>query len=91
MKVVLSPLSPRGRGIGTQFSFGKESFMKTSKTSVILKKTRSRHTTPKKKNILSNVGLFRWVKKSFLGISRKESVDLLDQWILKKRAMSLFF
>ena len=62
-----------------------------NKTSVILNKTRFRHAAAKNKRILSNVGLFRWVKKSFLGISRKESVDLLDQWILKKRAMSLFF
>ena len=65
--------------------------MKKNKTVTVPKKTTHRHMTPKNKRILSNVGLFRWVKKSFLGMSRKESVDLLDQWILKKRAMSLFF
>ncbi len=65
--------------------------MKKNKVVIVAKKTTLRYTAAKKKNPLSNVGLFRWVKKSFLGMSRKESVDLLDQWILKKKVMSLFF
>ena len=65
--------------------------MKKDKVVIAAKKTTPRRTASKKKSPLSKVGLFRWVKKSFLGMSRKESVDLLDQWILKKKVMTLFF
>ena len=37
------------------------------------------------------IHIFRWFKKSFLGKSHNESVDLLDRWILKKKVMTLFF
>jgi len=33
---------------------------------------------------------FRDLKKMMVGKSREESLDLLDEWILKKRAWSLF-
>ncbi|GEM_PF-4024302 len=33
---------------------------------------------------------FRDLKKMMVGKSRDESLDLLDEWILKKRAWSLF-
>jgi hypothetical protein len=65
--------------------------MKKDKVVIAEKKTTPRRTAAKRENPLSNVGLFRWVKKSFLGMSRKESIDLLDQWILKKKVMTLFF
>jgi hypothetical protein len=65
--------------------------VKKNKAVLVAKKTTQRNIAAKKKRLLSNVGLFRWVKKSFLGMSRKESVDLLDQWILKKKVMTLFF
>ncbi len=38
-----------------------------------------------------NIRLFRWVKRSLWGKSHAQSVDLLDQWILKKKMLSLFF
>jgi hypothetical protein len=68
-----------------------EVFVKKDKVVIVVKKTTPRRNAGKKKSPLSNVGLFRWVKKSFLGMSRKESVDLLDQWILKKKVLTLFF
>jgi len=53
-------------------------------------------TTPKSAvknsvNPLGKVRFFRWLKKSMSGKSRAQSMDLLDQWILRKRPMSLFF
>jgi hypothetical protein len=62
-------------------------------------KTAERKT---KVNIRKTVGpaLFEWnlwdakkfrdLKKMMVGKSREESLDLLDEWILKKRAWSLF-
>jgi hypothetical protein len=44
----------------------------------------------KSRNFLEEIFAFRWLKKSIAKKSREESVDLLDQWILKKRALSLF-
>ena len=38
-----------------------------------------------------NIRLFRWVKRSLSGKSHTQSADLLDQWILKKKMLSLFF
>ena len=34
---------------------------------------------------------FRWLKKFLRGKGRLESLDLLDQWILRKRPLSLFW
>ena len=65
--------------------------MKKNSIVTAAKKTTSRNAATKKKNILTNIRLFRWIKKSFSGKSRDESVDLLDQWILKKKMMTLFF
>jgi hypothetical protein len=65
--------------------------MKKSKTARAVKKTTFRYAAVKKQNPLKDIQLFRWLKKSFLGKSRKQSVDLLDQWILKKKPMTLFF
>ncbi len=47
--------------------------------------------TKKERKHFDRVFGFRWLKRSFAGKSRTESMDLLDQWILKKRMMSLFF
>ena len=65
--------------------------MKKNKTDGAVRKTTSRYAFAKKENPFTNIRLFRWVKKSFSGKSRKQSVDLLDQWILKKKMMTLFF
>ena len=60
------------------------------KRSKASQKTRS--TKPKKKaEVRGGVLSFRWLKKLLLGKSQAESMDLLDEWILKKRTMSLFF
>ena len=45
----------------------------------------------KKTGVPGGVLGFRWLKKLLVGKSQTESMDLLDRWILKKRAMSLFF
>lgn len=58
------------------------------KTKKSPKKTKENQT---KKNAFGGVFGFRWLKKSLAGKNRNESMDLLDQWILKKRTMSLFF
>jgi len=39
----------------------------------------------------THVELFRLVKRKIFGKSHKKSADLLGQWILKKRPLSLFF
>jgi hypothetical protein len=65
--------------------------MKKSKVVKGSKKKMTKYTYSKKRNLLTNIRLFRWIKKSFSGKSHNESVDLLDQWILKKKAMTLFF
>jgi len=36
------------------------------------------------------VSIFREFKKAIFGKSQKQSVDLLDQWILKKGTLGLF-
>ena len=38
----------------------------------------------------SKVSMFRWLKKSMLGKSHAQSMDLLDRWILKKNPLGLF-
>jgi len=48
-------------------------------------------TTLKKKKTESHVLMFRSLKKQLFGHPQKKSLDLLDQWILKKRMKSLFF
>jgi hypothetical protein len=48
-------------------------------------------TSRKKKTTESHVLMFRSLKKHLFGHPQKKSLDLLDQWILKKRMMSLFF
>ena len=65
-------------------------------TAVRNKKVRKIRTAPKlskknKRNLLGKVQFFRWLKKSMMGKSQAQSMDLLDQWILKKRPLSLFF
>jgi hypothetical protein len=45
---------------------------------------------PKKKNLLNEVLDFRWLKKAMVGKTQEESLDLLDEWILKKKTLSLF-
>jgi len=60
------------------------------KTHKSVKKLRAKNV--KKSNDPSGkVFGFRWLKKLLAGKSNSESMDLLDQWILKKRALSLFF
>lgn len=44
-----------------------------------------------KSNFWKEVLGFGWLKKAMVGKTREESLDLLDQWILKKRALTLFF
>ncbi len=46
---------------------------------------------PKKKKFLEDVFAFRWLKKAMVGKTQEESLDLLDQWILKKKTLTLFF
>lgn len=45
----------------------------------------------KRKDFFKDVLGFRWLKKAMVGKTQEESLDLLDQWILKKRALTLFF
>jgi hypothetical protein len=63
------------------------------KTAVKNRKTVGLKTKPKsqrKPRVKPIVSIFREFKKAIFGKSQKQSVDLLDQWILKKRALSLF-
>lgn len=53
--------------------------------------SRKRVGRRKKRDLLKDVFGFRWFKKAMVGKTQEESLDLLDQWILKKRALSLFF
>jgi hypothetical protein len=50
----------------------------------------ARKNSAKKKYVTKDVFTFRWLKKAMVGKSREESLDLLDRWILKKRALGLF-
>jgi hypothetical protein len=50
-----------------------------------------KRTSRKKRKTESHVLMFRSLKKQLFGHPQKKSLDLLDQWILKKRMMSLFF
>ena len=43
-----------------------------------------------RRNFLQDVPGFRWLKGKMMGKSQSESLDLLDQWILKK-PLSLFW
>jgi len=45
----------------------------------------------RRKNFLKDVLGFRWLKKAMVGKAQEEPLDLLDQWILKKKVLSLFF
>ncbi len=45
----------------------------------------------KTRNLLKDIPGFRWFKKAMVGKTQEESLDLLDQWILKKKALGLFF
>jgi len=44
-----------------------------------------------KGNFLKEAFGFRWLKKALMGKGRDQELDLLDQWILKKRALSFLF
>lgn len=54
---------------------------------------RDRNTQKRQRdrNLLKDVLGFRWLKKAMAGKTQEESLDLLDRWILKKRALGLFF
>lgn len=52
---------------------------------------KNKTSAKKQQRPLGKVQFFRWLKKSMLGKSQAQSMDLLDQWILRKRPMSLFF
>jgi hypothetical protein len=43
-----------------------------------------------KKNFFKDVPGFRWLKKALVRKTQEESLDLLDRWILKKKALGLF-
>jgi hypothetical protein len=45
---------------------------------------------PKKRSFLNDVLGFRWLKKAMVGKTQEESLDLLDEWILRKKALRLF-
>jgi len=65
---------------------------KTKKsTSKKAKRSASNHLGDQKPPAAGKVKLFRWLKKALVGKSQTQSLDLLDQWILKKKAMSLLF
>ena len=68
----------------------KSSSRSPQKTGEKNKKTASR-TQNKQKSFLKDVLGFRWLKKAMVGKTQEESLDLLDQWILKKKALALFF
>ena len=66
-----------------------ETVVKRRKKSKV--RTAPKPTIKNPANLLGKVRFFRWLKKSMSGKSRAQSMDLLDQWILRKRPMSLFF
>jgi hypothetical protein len=81
--------------VGDLNLFLRGKLMKKGKSSVKpVRKTRTKSSPKspvKKKNFLEDVFTFRWLKKAMVGKTQEESLDLLDQWILKKKALSLFF
>ena len=72
-----------------------KSALKTAKKGTAKSSGRHRNKNIKKqsreRNFLKDVLGFRWLKKAMAGKTQEESLDLLDEWILKKRALTLFF
>lgn len=69
--------------------------MKKAKVPRRSKKTSSSEKEPvqarKRKSLFTDVLRFRWLKKALVGKTQTESLDLLDQWILKKKILYLFY
>lgn len=62
---------------------------RTASAPAVLEKSKTRLRPSSRKKTFP-VFAFRWLKKALAGKSRAESLDLLDQWILKKRLLGLF-
>ena len=74
-----------------ELAFEMELGMSKTKIQKTLKAKKSSRKKSGAMDFLENVSKFRGIKKALVGKSRAESLDLLDEWMLKKRTLSRFF